>query len=594
MRWMKRVIVIFILALTAQTWAAGVDDQYLDIYNQILQAEASLQDGRSDVAAQQFLDAQNALQKFRDAHSGWNPDLVAFRLQYLNGQLKALGKSAAPGAAPPATASGPAQTPGLAESRQVIATLRQQLRSLSAAYADLQNKLHEALSVQPAAVDPRELAKAEDQIVQLQKQRDLLAASLDEEKKARARPAATPKPASEGQTANLKQLAKERDHLAKECDELKKNLAANASRLADAQSRNAEEQRAESRKLQQAEEARGQLAKERDDLAKERDELKKDLSARASELAAQSRHEEDQRADSRKLKQAQKERDELQKKVALLSESLQKRPSNSIAPQNEPMLQQNEQLRARLAVLEASAVPYTAQELAFLKQGQSQVPAPAPGPGPTSAPVAATSETKRTIHSVKDLPPGAGALMADGLRAANERDYDQAEKKFNAVLRQDENNVYVLANLASAQFAAGKLDACEKNVRRALVLDPDDSGSLYLLGILRFRQDKLDEALDALSRSAKINPTNAATQNYLGCVLSDKGLRKPAETALRKALELEPDYPEAHYNLGWVYASEKPPFLALARWHYQRAIDNGHPRNPAMEKLLTADGNEAH
>jgi Tfp pilus assembly protein PilF len=68
--------------------------------------------------------------------------------------------------------------------------------------------------------------------------------------------------------------------------------------------------------------------------------------------------------------------------------------------------------------------------------------------------------------------------------------------------------------------------------------------------------------------------------------LADKGQRKEAETALRKALELVPDYPDAHYNLALIYASAKPPSPALARWHYKRALDLGHAKSDLMENLL--------
>jgi len=192
-------------------------------------------------------------------------------------------------------------------------------------------------------------------------------------------------------------------------------------------------------------------------------------------------------------------------------------------------------------------------------------------------------------HSSKDLPPGAGALMADAMRASMERNYPAAEAKYNEVLSQDENNVYVLTYLANAQFAAGNLDDCEKTVERAMALDPDDPPTLYMLGVLRYRQEKLDAALDALSRSAKFNPTNSGTENYLGCVLADKGQRTAAETAFRKALQLDPGYGDAHYNLAFVYATEKPPAPELARWHYKRALDLGHVTSPALEKLLDSE-----
>jgi Tfp pilus assembly protein PilF len=69
-------------------------------------------------------------------------------------------------------------------------------------------------------------------------------------------------------------------------------------------------------------------------------------------------------------------------------------------------------------------------------------------------------------------------------------------------------------------------------------------------------------------------------------VLADKGLRSAAETAFRKALASEPDYAEAHYNLAFIYAEEKPPSMEMARWHYRRAVDLGHGKSPELEKLL--------
>jgi len=176
--------------------------------------------------------------------------------------------------------------------------------------------------------------------------------------------------------------------------------------------------------------------------------------------------------------------------------------------------------------------------------------------------------------------------MAEGQRAYSSGDFKTAEQKFSEVLRQDERNVYVLSRLASAQLSLGHFDGCETSVQQALALDPNDAACLFLLGNLRIRQDKLDDALNALSRSATVNPTNAATQNSLGGALNQKGLPGPAEAALRKALQLDPNYPEAHYNLAIVYATQKPPFMELARWHYKKASDLGHAKSPELEKLL--------
>jgi Tfp pilus assembly protein PilF len=139
--------------------------------------------------------------------------------------------------------------------------------------------------------------------------------------------------------------------------------------------------------------------------------------------------------------------------------------------------------------------------------------------------------------------------------------------------------------LGSAQFSDGHPDDCEKTVRRALALDPNDAGNLYLLGVLRYSQEKFDDALDALSRSAAVNSTNASTQFYLGSVLNQKGLRSEAETALRKALIIDPNYADAHFALAVIYAAQKS--MALARWEYERAVDLGHDKSPELEKALS-------
>ena len=132
----------------------------------------------------------------------------------------------------------------------------------------------------------------------------------------------------------------------------------------------------------------------------------------------------------------------------------------------------------------------------------------------------------------------------------------------------------------------------EKHLRQALQTAPDDTYSLSMMGFLKFRQQKYDDALDVLGRAAKLDPRNAEIQNYLGLTLSQKGMRAAAETALRKAIEINPTYASAHYNLAVVYVMQKPPAVALARWHYDKALANGLPKNPEMEKMLDQNKTE--
>ena len=156
------------------------------------------------------------------------------------------------------------------------------------------------------------------------------------------------------------------------------------------------------------------------------------------------------------------------------------------------------------------------------------------------------------------------------------------------VLQQDNRNVPTLANLASIQLDLDHLETAEINIKQAVGLAPDDAYSQFVLGRLRYRQKRYDEAVDALSHAAKLDPQDAQIQNFLGLALSEKGLRGPAETALRKAIQLDPGYANAHNNLAVAYITQQPPLVELARWHYQKALSAGLPRNPELEKLLEA------
>ena len=230
-------------------------------------------------------------------------------------------------------------------------------------------------------------------------------------------------------------------------------------------------------------------------------------------------------------------------------------------------------LRGRLAVDEAQPVPYTPEELALFKHVSA---------------VAARPVAQKKIMS--ELPAGSGALVAQAQSFFVARQYDRAETNYLQILQQDTNNALVLGNLAAIEMEEGKLDDAEQHLKAALAQNPDDAFNLSKLGSLEFQQGKYDEALDSLGRAAKLDPQNPEIENCLGLTLSHKGLRVQAETALRRAIQIDPNYAAAHNNLAVIYISEQPPLVQLARWHYQKALDAGQPRNPDLEKALDGAG----
>jgi len=226
-------------------------------------------------------------------------------------------------------------------------------------------------------------------------------------------------------------------------------------------------------------------------------------------------------------------------------------------------------LRSRLEILEAEKIPYTEEEKKLFAE-----------------PKTADQPANTLQAKIATLPEGGTADFKAGQAALVEAKYGEAEQKFLHVLKLDEENPLTLGSLAMAQMEQGNYDGAEASLARALKNNDKDAFSLSLLGTLRYRQKKYEQARDYLAKAVKLNPEDANAQHFLGSALNNLGQRKAAETALRKALQIKPGHAEAHHNLAVVYATQKPPFTALAKFHYEKAVAAGRAKNAELEKIL--------
>lgn len=634
------VLLLAVPALRAQ------EEQYVQVYNLIQEGDASANAETPLQALNKYLRAQTELQKFQKTYPDWNSRIVNFRLNYLAAKIADLsGRAPAPampGKVVPATSpktSAPVQpaAPPASDIQSQLNMLREQIGQLQADNSLLQAKVKEAFSAQPATVDPRELAKAADKVKSVTKENELLKITLAQEKAAKV--AADPQEverirqqladanrATAEQTERASTLAQEKLALQNQLltlsaarnngvatDALKKSLA-EANRKLDDQLKLTTQLQSEKAALQTRVatlsvevEAAAALRAENLLLKKQLTDLKltagqsadttRKLAEAQAQIAALQSDKELLRQEKLALQQQVKqltlanvvatrvapenaarvaklegEREDLQKRLNVAQDELASRKNRNATSQIDDLRGQLEVLRTRIAVYQAPGVPYSKDELELFNNKPEQMS------------VATTPGFEK--KSARELPSGALSLVNEAQRDFALGRYEEAETKYLLVLRQDDKNVYTLANLAAIQLELNHLEEAEKHLQRALTLNAEDPYSLAILGNLKFREGKFDDALDALAHAAKLDPKNAEVQNHLGLVLSQKGLRKEAETALRKSVELDPNYASAHNNLAVVYLTQRPPAPALARWHYQKARDLGMPANPQLEKLL--------
>ncbi len=259
----------------------------------------------------------------------------------------------------PSPVAAPVQPAPSADLENQLGSLQNQVRQLQNDKSLLEAKLKEALAAQPAALDPRQLAKAEEQIKALQKENDLLKATEVSNRKLADQSALASKLALENQALQARLNSSTTDAeaaaaLRAENQLLKKQLAdlkvAPHSPKAD-----------QGRELAQAQARLAALQSDKEILRLEKIALEdrvKQLTAPSPVAASPVPPAANSTADASRIQQLERERDDLQKKLAAATKDASGRKGKAAAARVVEMENQVAALRARLETYEAHAVPY--------------------------------------------------------------------------------------------------------------------------------------------------------------------------------------------------------------------------------------------
>jgi tetratricopeptide (TPR) repeat protein len=590
----------FGLLSTAQ--AAGPDDSFIQAYTLIAQADNLARLGQKNTAIQKYRQARNDLAALQSGYPDWNAAVVSFRIKYVDRKLKAIGAETPGDAAPLAKPA--ALDPAAA--RREIAILKRKVESLENAIILKDAKLKEALSAVPSPEETKQLATLESDLSGLRQENDNLKNAIDKATaqlkdantdlaKAKAETEKTNKALAqaleEAKTAKAKANDRQAKRLEKQLADKQESLEKTEKELASlTTTRKALEGELKSFKKGNREkdlEAKvGSLEKQ---LAKSDSKLKETASSLATAESSNDSLEDQLKAakkgsrekemlnyisslEKRLAKAERKNTNPASKRKGLTGIFNWKKSGRAEKAKVAELQNRLDTLRSRLEILEAEKIPYTDDEKKLFAEPQT------------------TEQHANTLQAkVATLPEGGADDFKAGQAALIEAKYGEAEQKFLHVLKLDEENPLTLSNLAIAQMEQGNYDDAEASLTRALKNDDKDASALSLIGTLRYRQKKYDEARDYLAKAVKLNPEDANAQHFLGSALNNLGQRKAAETALRKAVQIKPGHAEAHHNLAVVYATQKPPFTALAKFHYEKALAAGHKKNADLEKILTAE-----
>jgi parallel beta-helix repeat protein len=157
---------------------------------------------------------------------------------------------------------------------------------------------------------------------------------------------------------------------------------------------------------------------------------------------------------------------------------------------------------------------------------------------------------------------------------------DEAVMSAEKAYALNENLGVVRRALGKALYAKGDLVGSEKHIKEAILKNPRDSESYYILakfkgdieeqtklyekaaginpdliivkrelGLALIRQDKLDRAMNMLDDILKVNNADPFAHKYIGDIYHKKSKYAEAAAEYRKALEAFPGYEEARQSL---------------------------------------------
>jgi tetratricopeptide (TPR) repeat protein len=151
--------------------------------------------------------------------------------------------------------------------------------------------------------------------------------------------------------------------------------------------------------------------------------------------------------------------------------------------------------------------------------------------------------------------------QADTDKAAKVTDFQAAVDNFNKAAQIDDKQEAIWAGLGDAEYGLGQaqagddrtkaFDAAIDAYKKVLAINPNEAAIYNQMGNIYGAEKKIPEATEALTKAAQLDPQMAAKAYYnMGANLVNSGQSDQAIDFFQKAIAADPNYADAHYQLG--------------------------------------------
>ncbi|MDB4673587.1 tetratricopeptide repeat protein [Verrucomicrobiales bacterium] len=176
--------------------------------------------------------------------------------------------------------------------------------------------------------------------------------------------------------------------------------------------------------------------------------------------------------------------------------------------------------------------------------------------------------------------------------AFRQGDYKNSDEVWGEILEAEPQNVFAMEERSVVKLRRRRLSEAETLLKKALAYNFENPQSHYLLGITYYKQGKTTTAADAFEQALALeSPTEssqrtARAHNYLGLINIRRERTSAARSEFQLAVNEDPSFADAHFNLAVLYATADDPDMNAAKRHYRKARNNGSQRNSTLEKFL--------
>jgi len=128
-------------------------------------------------------------------------------------------------------------------------------------------------------------------------------------------------------------------------------------------------------------------------------------------------------------------------------------------------------------------------------------------------------------------------------------------------------------------------DAAEREYRRALQLDPNNSNARHWYALFLDRMGRFDEALAQYQHALGLDPLNLSLNMNLAGIYEDKGQYDQALDQYRKTIEIDPNFASAHSNVSRLYRKMGKYELWLEEWRKGATLNDDQDELSICEEV---------